>query len=361
MIFELNLTQEGLLFLIASSIILVIGCTLLVQYWHRKLRYLLLMALEILSVGLFSLFDGIGVVLPSPLFIVLRNYVIIPLALFIIILLDSMTRDSTDPVKLAITVGLSAALLIYNSDLTTVVPFYYSNGDASFMNAGVELQAVKFTLLIWIAIVAIFAFGRVATHSPKRFRKYIYLSLFGVMCIGPLGIMVVFTIDLVVPGAMAIVQLIGTITFALGISLKSNSAFVLPFRAITLTVLNTESGVPLFNHTWTGDVIMKDSILFSGIIQGISGILKESVSEGEVEEIKLSNAVLILQRAKDAKIACILASTKTSKLLRRALRLFLQRFLETYAKELKDPSNISQFDSATKLVTQTFPFIPAYE
>ncbi len=357
----MNFTQEGFSYLLCSTIILVIGFFILAQYWQRKLRHLLYMSLDIISIGLFSLANGLAVLTLWPQFIIVRNFIIIPLALFIVVLFDSITRDATDPVKLSTTVGLSVALIIYNSDLATVVSAPFPNGDASLANVGLEIQAMKFALLGWIALVAILAFVKVAAHSPQRLRKYIYLSLFGILCIGPIGVVIVFTIETIIPGSFAVVLLGGSIAFTLGISLKSNLAFVLPFRALRLTVITTDGGVPLFTHTWAETSRMKDAILFSGMIQGVSGILKESVAEGEVEEIKLTNAVLILQRAKEANIACVLASTKTSKILRGALNQFLQRFLETFAKELKNPANTSQFDSATKIVAQTFPFIPAYE
>ncbi len=361
MLFQLNLTQEASSYLICSIAIIVVGCIIFAQYWQRKLRHLLFMSFGIISLGFFSLSNGLAVLTLWPQFIIIRNYIIIPLALFIVVLFDSITRDATDPTKLSITVGLSVALIIYNSDLSTVVSAPFPNGDASLANMGFEIQAIKFALLGWIALVAVLAFLKVAAHSPHHLRKYIYLSLFGILCIGPIGIVVVFTIEIIIPGSFAVILLGGSLALGLGISLKSNLAFVLPFRALRLTVITLDGGVPLFTHTWAVDSGMKDAILFSGMIQGVSGILKESVAEGEVEEIKLTNAVLILQRAKDANIACVLASTKTSKILRGALNLFLQRFLETFAKALKDPSNTSQFDSATKIVAQTFPFIPSYE
>jgi hypothetical protein len=97
------------------------------------------------------------------------------------------------------------------------------------------------------------------------------------------------------------------------------------------------------------------------MIQGVSSILKESLAEGEMEEIKLTSAVLIVRRARDVKVACVLASTKGSKMLRGALDLFLQRFLETYSRELQKPDDVSQFAGAKHIVTQTFPFVPSYE
>ncbi|MBN2153323.1 MAG: hypothetical protein JW839_17855 [Candidatus Lokiarchaeota archaeon] len=357
---DLNITQESLSYLVASIVIFIFGFAILARYRGRSLRHLLFMGLGIVSIAAFALCNGLSVLLLSPPLILARNLILIPLALFIVGFLDSITRDSTDPVKLAINVGLSVALLIYNSDLNTVGSLPFPNGDASLANTGVEIQAIKFALLSWLAIVAIFTYVRIYLHSPRQFRKYIMLSLFGLICIGPGGIFVTITVEYLVPGSIAIVLLVGSVAYALGIILKMNLAFVLPFRAIRLMVFTTDSGIPLFTHTWPGSALVED-VLFSGMIQGVSGILKESLSEGEMEEIKLTNAVLIVRRAKDVKIACVLASTKSSKILRGALDQFLQRFLMTFSRELKDTSNVSQFDGAKYIVTQTFPFIPAYD
>ncbi len=361
MTFALNITQEGLFDIFASVLIFALGFMILVQYLRKKLRHLSYMWIIIFSLAVMVLANGLAVLLRSPELLIMRNYSMILLALFVVILLDSFTRDTIDPLKLSINLILSVAFVIYGSNPATVVPFYYFNGDESLMNVGIELQVVKFALLIWIAIVGIFTFWKVAAHSPRRFRGYIYLSLFGVICIGPFSLVVLFTLDLIVPGTWALTELAGSFALALGISLKSNTGFVLPFRAIRLTVITTNGGIPLFTHTWDKTSKMIDDTLFSGMIQGISGILKESVAGGEVEEIKLSNAVLLLQRAKDAKIACVLASTKTSNILRGALNQFQQRFLTTFSEALKEPNKISQFDRATDLVAQTFPFIPTYE
>ncbi len=357
----LNPTQESFLLLIASVFISILGFMVFAQYRQRKLRYLLFMSLCILSIAAFTLCNGLGVLFLSPAFILARNYLVIPLAVFIVVFFDSITRDSTDPFKLAINVGLSVALVIYNSDINTVTTWSYPNGDSSYANVGVELQAVKFTLLIWAAVVGIFAYLRIFTHSPRQYRKYILLSLFGLVCIGPGGIIATFTIDMFIPGSLALVLLGGSIAFALGIFLKPNLAFVLPFRALRLMVFTTDGGIPLFTHTWAGASKMVDDILFSGMIQGVSGILKESLAEGEMEEIKLTNAVLILRRAKDVKIACVLATTKSSKILRGALDQFLQRFLMTFQRELQDTNEVSKFAGAKHIVSQTFPFIPSYE
>ncbi len=356
----INLTQESLSYLVASVIISFMGFVILAQYRHRKLRHLLFMGLGITSIATFTILNGLGILFLSEPFILARNYVMVLLAFFIIGFVDSITRDSTDPIKLAITVGLSVALVIFNSDIETVGHSPFPNGDMSLMNIGVGIQAAKFSLIIWITVAAIVTYMRIFVNSPRQFRPYILISLFGLVCIGPAGLVVTLFVEGIVPGSLALVLTAGSIALALGVTLKTNLAFVLPFRALRLVVFTTDGGIPLFSHTWVDVTKSVNAILFSGMIQGVSAILKESMAEGEMEEIKLTNAVLIVRRAKDVKIACVLATTRSSKILRGALDLFLQRFLVTFSRELQNPSEISQFDGAKHIISQTFPFIPSY-
>ena len=89
-------------------------------------------------------------------------------------------------------------------------------------------------------------------------------------------------------------------------------------------------------------------------------IVKESSKQGDVEEIKLSNGVLLLKRHEDYPIACVLTANKTSKALRKALNHFIILFIKDYRKYFSNPSNVSQFGEASQLISECFPFVPDY-
>ena len=72
-------------------------------------------------------------------------------------------------------------------------------------------------------------------------------------------------------------------------------AYVLPFRASRLTILDSVRGICIFNHIWDKTSKVDDD-LFGGMMQGISGILKETVHRGNIRQIELEQAILLVYR-----------------------------------------------------------------
>ena len=88
-------------------------------------------------------------------------------------------------------------------------------------------------------------------------------------------------------------------------------------------------------------------------------ILSEAVNKGEVREIQLSDAILLLHRSQQFSVACVLIATKSTQTLRHALNTFAEEFYEKYADEFdKNMVNIRKFDSALELVDRHFGFVP---
>ena len=98
--------------------------------------------------------------------------------------------------------------------------------------------------------------------------------------------------------------------------------------------------------------------LFSGMLQGVSLIIKEAVGKGDINEIRMDNAAILIQRSHQYDVASILVTTKISKALRRGLHAFMQQFESTFTDQLRRPGEVSQFRKATPLVEASFPFVP---
>ncbi len=90
-------------------------------------------------------------------------------------------------------------------------------------------------------------------------------------------------------------------------------------------------------------------------------MLKESLDQGNIEEIKLTKGVLILQRNQQSNIACILVATRSSRTLKEALIRFTERFCQEYGQFFSEKSDIMRFAPAGKLVAECFPFVPEYD
>lgn len=133
---------------------------------------------------------------------------------------------------------------------------------------------------------------------------------------------------------------------------------ILPFKALRLVIIETESGIPIFNHDWESRNVLAQEDLFSGMLQGISMILTESVNRGNVNEVILDDAVLIMERSKEYPVACVLVSTKSSRYLKQALKSFSTRFFIEFKDSFSMPHDTSKFDPAENLVNEFFNFLP---
>ena len=153
---------------------------------------------------------------------------------------------------------------------------------------------------------------------------------------------------------------IGLILIAYVVSHEPKLLFVLPFKAIRLTVLDTGAGIPLYTHTWMQNNEIVDEDLFSGVLQGISGILKESLNKGDVQEIRMTGAIIIAYRIPEYPIAFVLVATRPSQTLRDALKTFAVRFCDEFHTCFATLTNVGQFSPAERLVTACFPHVPVY-
>lgn len=136
--------------------------------------------------------------------------------------------------------------------------------------------------------------------------------------------------------------------------------FVLPFKVQRLTIIHTESGIPVFVKHWIPQSQKVDDTLYSSMVQGICLVIKESSDQGEIEEIKLSKGILIVKREKTLPIAFVLAVDKTSKILHRSLKTFISLFKENFRDVLSNPSDSQLFDDVAPLIEKCFPFVPTY-
>ena len=113
---------------------------------------------------------------------------------------------------------------------------------------------------------------------------------------------------------------------------------------------------PVWDKTSSGI----DNDLFGGMLQGISGILQETVNRGRVRQIELEHAILLIYSIEKYPLAFVLLSNEFNKALRLALKQFAEKFFLEFADKFDDLSYTTQFESASKLVEETFPFIPEY-
>jgi hypothetical protein len=199
-------------------------------------------------------------------------------------------------------------------------------------------------------------------NAPKKLKSLSYLNVIA----GFLFVVVVpITILLVNIVKISTLNLIPTgiafLLVAIAFASQPKLAFILPFKALRLSVIETNSGISLFTHVWSKMDDLIDDQLFSGMLQGISQILNEALKKGEIRDINLEKATLMIKRSDEYSIACVLVATKSSRTLRHALNSFAERFFTKYAPYFSKPHNMDNFNSASELVEERFSFIPEYD
>lgn len=287
-----------------------------------------------------------------------RDLLLMGMFFFYIWWADAMSRDAVEPGKLALftfLVGMSVIGRIeyYGSEgsmppyLNMIGYAYYALGAGTFLYICVQLHR----------------------HAPGDLKASSRFVLAGGILTGVVATIMglFFPLQVPTPGGEVTVwlsqpiQALGVLLTVYGLARAPALVYVLPSRVLRLMVLDLKSGIPLFAHTWQTRAGLADEDLFSGMLQGVSMIVREAVNRGNVQEILLERAVLVIRRVEGSPVTCILVTTRASARLREALGVFASRFVEEYGDALKrNPNNVTQFHGATGIVAECFPFVPEY-
>jgi hypothetical protein len=136
--------------------------------------------------------------------------------------------------------------------------------------------------------------------------------------------------------------------------------YILPFTAYRILVIDTHGGTALFRYDWA-DIGKVEENIFSALLQSVANILDDILKKGEVREIQMDRAILLIQHNKKYPIASVLVSSKSSKSLRYALRNFNEEFISNFYRDENDFFEVSQFESAKSLVGKIFDFVPEHK
>ena len=94
------------------------------------------------------------------------------------------------------------------------------------------------------------------------------------------------------------------------------------------------------------------------VLQAVGSVLDEILKKGEVREIHMDRAVLLVQHDKRYPIASILVTSKSTKSLRYGLRTFNDQFISSFYTDGIDFHEVSKFKDASILVEKIFDFVP---
>jgi hypothetical protein len=314
-----------------------------------------------LGIIIWCIFSILSQLFLSKLFFTLRIITIIPTTFSVMILFDSFSRESVDSKKILLTTAISVLVLSNLIDQTQIYFGTFSTGEnGTFIRGTLQTNYSMLTLLIGGA----FAYYNLRIHfnSPRNLKFYSWISLLGAAQIAVfVPLVVVLGLERVIPGLNMLVVATGAATFTLGFVKEPKLAFILPFKALRLTIID-RSGLPYFSHTWSQSEIEEriNPELFSGMLQAVSTFANESLKKGNIQEIKLARAILILHYSKDYPVMSVLFSTKSSQSLRYALESFTEKFVNEFSQYFDPPVNTKDFVTASDIVLDCFAFVPDY-
>ncbi len=197
---------------------------------------------------------------------------------------------------------------------------------------------------------------KAAPGSIKKFARMFFVG--GIIATLGTTMVTFLGLGIYVPGSTQLSAAIGTYIFAVALVREPKIFYLMPSNAIRVAIFETKGGVALFSHTWPGQEIVVDESIFAGLLQGVSLFIRESLNRGELREITVDQATLIIQRRTDHPIAFVLVVTRPTKTFRRALQTFANRFVTQFQDCFNNLTKVSQFAPAFTLVNECFPYVP---
>jgi hypothetical protein len=352
----------GVFFDLTASVIIAIACGKAWKFFKKvpNISALLVLVAEI-CVFLWALFQAIAFLVLSIIIVYISAIAFIFGMQFLLFFVDYNRKESISPFTLIFSTIFVFGFLWSTRTLDTAFQtytdlfgnlFYASIGDSNiFLDLSTSVSGLVY---IWYQI----SLFKQAPHSLKSSARRFMLAfiVFGLLnCI--IGLLFQYSI----PGGSTLVFGLLCLTSIMVLKNEPNLIYLLPFKVIHLTVFDTTSGIPIYTYSWKTDPKNVNNDLFTGMIQGISLLLKESLNQGNLEEIKMHEGKLIIQRIKDTPIACILITTRISKTLRDALRTFADQFNEKFSPYFNNTNKIDQFKDASEIIKSCFAFVPEFD
>jgi hypothetical protein len=274
----------------------------------------------------------------------------------IVIFIELSRKENVSSVKITLLFIIEIALLYVNflPGGRVVIPGY------GVHNKGVLRIFQVIFLLYFVYLYFIWSY-KTWRKAPRELKRITTLHLFGSILFS------IVTASLyALGGIIKIFNSFGFFANGIGafitviVVLKEPKLIhILPFKAYRILVLETNEGITLFKYDWAelGEV---EENIFSTVLQSVGSILDEILKKGEVREIQMDRAVLLIHHDKRYPIASVLISTKSTKSLRYGLRAFYDQFISKYYTLGDDLHEVSRFEDARSLIETIFDFVPEY-
>ncbi|MBY8981092.1 MAG: hypothetical protein KGD72_11930 [Candidatus Lokiarchaeota archaeon] len=276
----------------------------------------------------------------------------------IIIFIELSGKEHVSPIKISILMIIEA--------LVFIVTFYVPNNWEIIPGYGIHnkgiLRIIQVIYLFYFMIFYVlwsFHTWRKAPADLKRLTSYLLFgsTIFSIVT----GVM--YAIGTFIKTFNAIgffINGIGAFITILVILKDPRIIYILPFKAYRILVVDTIASVALFKYDWAiaGEV---EENIFTMMIQAIGSVLDDILKKGDVQEIQMDQAVLLINHNKENSIASVLIASKSSKSLRYGLKRFSEEFDVQFKRTLEISRKVNDFNAGLNIVERVFDFVPSYK
>ena len=356
------MTIENFMLVLTASmtgILVSIGAIITVIYAVKnKKRLIFLFSAMWLMYAIFWFIDAVAHYYYS---IFIMSLAILPQLIgvpCIIVFIELIKKEHVSPIKISILIIIEALLLYVTFFVPgnfEIIPGY------GVHNKGIlrVLQIVFLFYFVSLYFIWSYQTWRKAPASLKRLTSVLLIgsTLFSVVTAAMYAL---GTFVKTFNSIAFIVNGIGAFTTIIVILKDPRIIFILPFKAYRILIIDTNGSVALYKHDWANVGALEEN-MFTMMLQAIGNVLDDILKKGEVQEIQMDRAVLLIHHDKTHSIASVLIASKSSKSLRYGLKRFNEKFIAVYHSNLAEERKVGMFEETREIVDMVFDFVPSYK
>jgi hypothetical protein len=285
-------------------------------------------------------------------------YALIGMGFSAIFFIDTITRGRVDPWKIFIMSITSTAVIIFSLDVDAAVVIKGTAPNQYPSMAG-DFRYATLIMMVWIVCVMFYGNLKILIHTPKKLLTSARWNVIGVSIYALFPLIIQFTpLEDFFPGIANLSIAVGMIITSITLLAKPQLAFVLPFEAYRIMVVDTAAGMAIFKHEFDSTEEKFSENIFSGVIKAISTLFDQTINKGKIREINMEDATLILNSNAESPLATVLIANKSSPSLLTAFSAFTDRLLLDMLKDYSYSQNLDKYKFIDKLISSYFSFIP---
>ncbi len=366
---------------------------LFVNYRKTKHNIMLLLALFYLFCILESVFQAIESIVDSITdgwigwFYLIGKWMIVPRTLVLIAVFEFMARDSIRKGLIAYWALLTGIMVVLDIIWMWVDSNYVP--ELFFVKRCLDVPSdFAYYLLILIILFGAYTAFQIKKHAPPSLGKPSRLYFLGFLVAGVA--LALFEIERIVSLLESLSSIskmlnpsvdlaafdtflaglegstiryiaaafigVGVIIISVVLVKNPRIAYVLPLQVLRLSAFDMKSGNAYFTHTWEAGKNFIDEDVFTGMLQGIRCIIKESMNQGDLKEIITESATILINKQKDVSVLFFLITRIPTKMIRNVLNNFAREFSIQFADLFDKVVPLEEFSGANSLVEKFFPF-----